>query len=120
MATRAATSADNVVGEPESTMHSDASTIEPMACPRRTILVRHSTMKVSSAMSATKPSRLRDPKMPWMGPSSARSPWMPRIVIGTSRRMPESTSSAIEAPSSTRITSPNARTIWIVSRMRAT
>ena len=49
-------------------------------------------------MSATKPSMLRDPKMPWMGPSCARSPWMPRIAIGASSRMPESTSSASETP----------------------
>ena len=79
-------------------MHSDASARDPIARPRRTILVRHSTMKVSSAMRATNPSMLRDPKRPWMGPSCARSPWMPRIVIGTSSRMPESTSSASETP----------------------
>jgi hypothetical protein len=34
--------------------------------------------------------------------------------------MPESTSMASETLRSTRITSPNARTIWIVSRMSAT
>ena len=45
---------------------------------------------------------------------------MPRTVIGTSSSTPESTSSAIEVASSTRITSPNARTIWMVSRMSAT
>src|SRR5215207_6909843 len=44
---------------------------------------------------------------------------MPSTLIGMSRRIPETTSRASETPRSTRMTSPNARTIWIVSRINA-
>ncbi|MDQ0895429.1 hypothetical protein QFZ26_002984 [Agromyces ramosus] len=70
-------------------------------------------------MSATKPSMFREPKTPWIGPNRATFPWMPSTLIGTSSRMPATTSRASETPRSTRMTSPNARTIWIVSRISA-
>ena len=69
-----------------------------------------------SAMTATKPSRLRVPKMPWIGPSCAMFPWMPRKRNGMSSSTPESTSTPSEIDSSTRITSPSARAVCRVSR----
>ena len=56
------------------------------------------------------------PKMPWIGPSCAMLPWMPRNRNGMSSRMPASTSTPSEIDSSTRITSPSARAVCRVSR----
>ena len=49
-----------------------------------------------SARTATKPSRLRVPKMPWIGPSWAMLPCTPRNVNGMSSRTPDSTSTPSE------------------------
>ena len=59
------------------------------------------------------------PTSPWIGPPSARLPWMPRNRIGWSISSPPSTSRAIEATSSMRRASPKARTTWTRSRPRA-
>ena len=78
---------------------------------------RHSTKNVMSAMTVTKPSMLRLPKIPWMGPPTARSPWMPRKTKGMSSSTPERISSARESASRARSVSPSARTVCSVSRI---
>ncbi len=69
-----------------------APTSEPIATPRRTDRVRYSTANVTIAISATSPIALREPMRPWIGPPTARLPWMPSPGIAVSMMSPANTS----------------------------
>ena len=105
-----------ITGERESSTATAPSTSEPMPTERLTDLVRSSVPNVMTARRASRPSWLRLPMMPWIGPSRSKSPWMSRNGMGLSIRTPAKISRAIETMRSARKTSPKARTIWIVSR----
>ena len=112
-----ATASTRTVGDADSRPSAAASVSDAAAVPGRTDCVRISTAKVIIATTVMIPSMLRVPKIPWMGPSAAMFPWIPRNFSGMSRRMPESTSSPSDSPSAARSTSPSARTVCSVSRM---
>ncbi|OUD80761.1 hypothetical protein BC477_19935 [Clavibacter michiganensis subsp. michiganensis] len=97
-----------------------ATTSEKTPRPRETDRVMSSTAKVTAATRATMPRALRSPSSPWMGPRRSRAPRIPRNGMGPSMSSPASTSRARDDTSTSRSTSPAARTIWMRSRTTPT
>ena len=119
VATAPAIATTSTIGDPVRRASAPASSTEPSESHGETVFARHSITKVTIAITAVNPRALRVPKMPWMGPSEAMLPWMPRMSMGWSRKTPASSSRASESTSTMRATLASACTTSSVSRVFA-